>query len=56
MKTPRKRRESILRFEGYAAEIGGKLTFVGVLQSQLEEISKKWANKRKTDSKDCMRI
>lgn len=49
MKQQRKRREDILRFEDYASEVGGKLTFVGVMQEHLDEISKRWAkDTRKT--------
>ena len=39
----KRRREDILHFEGYKQEIGGKLTFVGVMQNCLNEITKRWA-------------
>lgn len=43
MKQQRKRREDLLHFENYASEIGGKLTFVGVMQKHLDEITRHWA-------------
>ena len=49
MKQRRRRREDILHYEGYVSEVGGKLTFVGVMQRCLEEIAKRWArDTRKT--------
>lgn len=48
-KKQRRRREDILHFEGRKLDIGGKLTFVGVMQNQLDEITKRWAKEtRKT--------
>ena len=49
-KKKRRPREDILHFEGYKLDVGNKLTFIGVLQSCLDEIKKDWkdVNTRKT--------